>query len=425
MPFSPLPTNTFDQNHIWHPYNKIPNPAPALVVKKTQGSVITLDNNWELIDGMSSWWAAIHGYNHPAIMAAMHTQIDTMPHIMFGGLTHTPAIKLGQLLLQIVPKGLNKVFYSDSGSVAMEVAIKMALQYWISLERPEKNQLVSLKHGYHGDTFATMAVCDPDNGMHHLFSKSLTQHYFVKAPELSDTADDLNELEALLKKHHTTIAAMTLEPIVQGAGGMRFYRADYLKQAKQLCETYNVLLIADEIATGFGRTGKLFACEWAGITPDILCIGKALTGGNISLAATLCTDQISETISQKLPGLLMHGPTFMGNPLACATAIASIELLLNSPWQTQVQTIEERLKQALLPLNGLVGIKEARVLGAIGVIELDREDLAQQVQQAGIEKGIWLRPFGRLVYTMPAFNIPKPQLEKLLNGMVAAVKSVI
>lgn len=425
MTFKALPINEFDQNHIWHPYSKIPNPTPTLVVKKTRGSVITLENDLELIDGMSSWWAAIHGYNHPDIVKAMHDQIDTMPHIMFGGLTHTPAIKLAQLLLQIVPVGLSKVFYSDSGSVAMEVAIKMALQYWISLQRPEKNQLVSLKRGYHGDTFATMAVCDPDNGMHHLFSKTLTQHHFVKAPELEDSSNDLDDLKKLLKEHHATIAALTLEPIVQGAGGMRFYRADYLKQAKQLCEQYDVLLIADEIATGFCRTGKLFACEWAGITPDIMCVGKALTGGNISLAATLCTDQISRTISQGIPGLLMHGPTFMGNPLACATAIASIELLLNSPWQTQIKTIESHLKTVLLPLNGLSGIKEARVLGAIGVIELERDDLAHRVQEAAIEQGIWLRPFGRLVYTMPAFNIPQEQLEKLLSGMIKAVKSVI
>ncbi|BBP42691.1 adenosylmethionine--8-amino-7-oxononanoate transaminase [Thiosulfativibrio zosterae] len=418
-------TDEFDQQHIWHPYAKMPAQQAPIKVQRTQGSLITLANGQVLIDGMSSWWAAIHGYNHPKIMQAMHQQIEIMPHIMFGGLTHQPAIELCKRLVALTPDGLNKVFLSDSGSVAMEVAIKMALQYWMSKKKPEKNRLVSLRHAYHGDTFATMAVCDPDNGMHHLFSSILAPHFFVKAPNLHNHNDDIEELENILKKHRQEIAALTLEPIVQGAGGMRFYRADYLRQAKALCEKYEVLLIADEIATGFGRTGKLFACEWAQITPDILCVGKALTGGNITLAATLCTDEISTTISQGTPGLLMHGPTFMGNPLACATAVASIDLLLASDWQTHVQNIENTLKTMLLPLNDLAGVKEARVLGAIGVVELKRSDLAPLVQAEAIKQGIWLRPFGRLVYVMPAFNIPKEQLNKLLDGMAKAIKNIL
>ena len=418
-------TDQFDQQHIWHPYAKMPAQQAPIKVQSTQGSLITLADGQVLIDGMSSWWAAIHGYNHPKIIQAMHQQIDIMPHIMFGGLTHQPAIELCKRLVALTPDGLNKVFLSDSGSVAMEVAIKMALQYWISKNQPEKNRLVSLRHGYHGDTFATMAVCDPDNGMHHLFNTILTPHFFVKAPHLHNHNDDLDELENTLKNHHQHIAALTLEPIVQGAGGMRFYRADYLKQAKALCEKYDVLLIADEIATGFGRTGKLFACEWAQMTPDILCVGKALTGGNITLAATLCTDSISATISQGNPGLLMHGPTFMGNPLACATAVASIDLLLASDWQHNVQAIENTLKTRLLPLNDWAGVTEARVLGAIGVVELQRSDLAPVVQAEAIKQGIWLRPFGRLVYVMPAFNIPSEQLKQLLDGMVKAIKNTL
>jgi len=419
----------FDQQHVWHPYSKMPNPVPAIGVKSTQGSIITLFDDRELIDGMSSWWASIHGYNHPVITQAMHDQIDVMPHIMFGGLTHQPAIDLAHRLVEITPIGLNKVFFTGAGSIAIEVAIKMALQYWISLEQPNKAKLLTVKNGYHGDTFATMAVCDPENGTHSLFSTVLYQHYFAPDPHMgfhteSDNTD-LQSLKDLLQQHHKEIAAITIEPIVQGAGGMRFYRPDYLKQLRALCDEFNVLLIADEIATGFGRTGKLFACEWAEITPDILCLGKSLTGGNLTLAATLCTDTISETISHSNPGLLMHGPTFMANPLACATAIASIDLLLESPWQANIQRIEKHLQKTLLPLNEVEGIHEARVLGAIGVIELKRENLGSAVQAAAVENGIWLRPFGKLIYTMPAFNIPQQQLEQLTTGMIKAVKSVL
>ncbi len=416
----------FDQQHIWHPYAKIPSTTPMIGVQKAKGSIITLADNKELIDGMSSWWACIHGYNHPTIQQAMHEQIEQMPHIMFGGLTHQPAIDLAKRLVKLTPLGLDKVFFSDSGSVAVEVAIKMALQYWISLKKPQKKQLMTVKNGYHGDTFATMAICDPDNGMHAIFSHALIQHHFAAAPQMgfNKTSDngDINDFKALLSQHHQNIAAVVIEPIVQGAGGMRFYRPDYLKQVCQLCQSYNVLLIADEIATGFGRTGKLFACEWADITPDILCLGKALTGGNLTLAATLATAKISETISQGNPGLLMHGPTFMANPLACATAIASIDLLLASPWKENIHGIEKHLQQELLPLNKFFGVKDVRVLGAIGVIELDRADLGEKIQELAVQQGVWLRPFGSLIYTMPAYNIPQAQLQQLTDGMVNAVK---
>ncbi len=419
----------FDQQHVWHPYAKIPNPHPAIGVTKTQGSVITLADGRDVIDGMSSWWATIHGYNHPVIKQAMHDQIEIMPHIMFGGLTHQPAIELAQRLVKLTPADLVKVFFADSGSVAMEVAIKMALQFWISKQQPEKNRLLTVKNGYHGDTFATMAICDPDNGMHHIFSHNLTQHFFAPTPEMgfdikSDNSD-IHAFEALLQAQHKTIAAVAIEPIVQGAGGMRFYRPDYLKKIRALCTQYNVLLIIDEIATGFGRTGKLFACEWSDITPDIMCVGKALTGGYMTLAATLCTQAISDTISNGNPGLLMHGPTFMANPLACATAIASIDLLLASPWQANIQRIEQHLQASLLPLKTLKGVADARVLGAIGVIELERDDLGPTIQALAIENGLWLRPFGKLIYTMPAFNIPQTQLSTLTDGMVKAVQTAL
>lgn len=418
----------FDQQHIWHPYAKMPADTPAIGVAKTQGSIITLADGTELVDGMSSWWATLHGYNHPKIQQAMHEQIDIMPHIMFGGLTHEPAIELSKRLVKLTPEGLDKVFLVDSGSVAMEVAIKMALQYWASKEQPNKNRLLTVRNGYHGDTFATMAVCDPVNGMHSLFSEVLTQHYFAPSPQMgfdieSDN-EDINALKTMLEKHHDNIAAITIEPIVQGAGGMRFYRPDYLKQLRQLCDEFDVLLIADEIATGFGRTGKLFACEWADITPDIMALGKTLTGGHISLAATLASSEVSDTISQGNPGLLMHGPTFMGNPLACAAAIANIDVLMNSPWQDNIQRIEEHFTETLLPLKELDGVADTRVLGAIGVIELERSDLGPLVQAKGIENGIWLRPFGKLVYTMPAYNMSQTNLSKLTNGIIETIHSV-
>jgi len=376
---------------------------------------------------MSSWWATLHGYNHPAIQQAMHDQIETMPHIMFGGLTHEPAIELAKRLVTLSPEGLDKVFFVDSGSVAVEIAIKMAMQYWISLNRPGKNKLLTVKNGYHGDTFATMAVCDPINGMHSLFSEQLSKHFFAPAPqmgfELNSDNQDIQALKQQLQSHHQQIAAVIIEPIVQGAGGMRFYRPDYLKQLRALCDQYDVLLILDEIATGFGRTGKLFASEWAEISPDILTLGKTLTGGHITLAATLTTQKISETISNGNPGILAHGPTFMANPLACRAAIANIDVLLESPWQANIKRIEQHFQQTLLPLKTLDGVSDVRVLGAIGVIELQRDDLGAAIQASAVENGIWLRPFGKLIYSMPAYNIPEEQLKTLTDGIVTAVKA--
>lgn len=419
----------FDQQHLWHPYAKMPASTPAIGVNSTSGSRIRLADGREVIDGMSSWWAAIHGYNHPTILQAMHQQLDTMPHIMFGGLTHEPAIELAQRLVKLSPQRLDKVFLADSGSVSMEVAIKIALQYWISLKRPEKHRLLTVRNGYHGDTFATMAISDPENGMHSLFTHMLKQHLFAPSPQMgfnraSDNTD-IVALEALLKKHHHEIAAVTIEPIVQGAGGMRFYRPDYLTQLRTLCDRYEVLLIVDEIATGFGRTGQLFASHWAGISPDIMCVGKALTGGTMTLAATLCSAAISDAISAGTPGLLMHGPTFMGNPLACAAANASIDLLLSSPWKKQVQSIEQHLQTTLTPLSELKGVADVRVLGAIGVVELEHSDLGPAIQAAALNENVWLRPFGKLVYTMPAFNIPQCELEQLTQGMTNAIATVL
>ena len=415
----------YDQQHIWHPYAKLPNTTPAIGVEKTQGSIITLSDGREVVDGMSSWWAALHGYNHPKIQQAMHEQIDTMPHIMFGGLTHEPAIELAKRLVLLSPEGLEKVFFVDSGSVAMEVAIKMAMQYWISLSRPGKNKLLTVNHAYHGDTFATMAICDPVNGMHSIFSEILPKHFFAPAPEqgfdTDSNNDDIKALQAILEEHHNEIAAVTIEPIVQGAGGIRFYRPNYLKQLRELCDEFNVLLIADEIATGFGRTGKLFACEWAGISPDILTLGKTLTGGHITLAATLATSKISETISSGKPGILAHGPTYMANPLACRAAIANIDVLLASPWQDNIKRIETHFNEMLLPLKAIDGVKDVRILGAIGVVELEREDLGSDIQAKALESGVWLRPFGKLVYTMPAYNIPQNQLSTLTTGLIKSV----
>ncbi|MGE4501596.1 MAG: adenosylmethionine--8-amino-7-oxononanoate transaminase [Thiomicrospira sp.] len=418
----------FDQNHIWHPYNRLPSAQPALAVKSANGSLIHLETGETLLDAMSSWWSAIHGYNHPTINAAAIEQIQTLSHIMFGGFTHQPAIELAQKLIQLTPPGLEKVFFADSGSVAVEVALKVALQYWKARKQPQKSTFLALQHAYHGDTFGAMSVCDPVHGMHHLFAENLMPNLFAPAPlaglQINENADII-ALEQLFAKHHATLAAFILEPIVQGAGGMRFYRPAYLKRARELCDQYDVLLIADEIATGFGRTGKLFACEWANISPDIMCIGKGLTGGYMTLAAMLCTTAISDTISTANPGLLMHGPTFMANPLACRIASASIDVLTSYDWQRNIQTIQHHLADALLPLNSICGIKECRVLGAIGVIELEQDGLGPAIQQAARQKGVWLRPFGNLIYTMPAYTISHDELTLLTEAMVTSIKDVL
>jgi adenosylmethionine-8-amino-7-oxononanoate aminotransferase len=410
-----------DQQFVWHPYSSLSNPIPAYEVVSANGVNLHLADGTELIDGMSSWWCTIHGYNHPVLNEAAKQQIDLVSHVMFGGITHAPAVNLCEKLVEITPAGLDKVFLADSGSVGVEVAIKMAFQYWISQGQSGKNKLLSLRSGYHGDTFAAMSVCDPVTGMHHLFDQVMQKNHFAPAPKTGfDEAwdeQDIADFAQIISDKHNELAAVILEPIVQGAGGMRFYSPHYLRRVRELCDQHNVLLIADEIATGFGRTGKLFACEWAGISPDIMCLGKAITGGYMTLAATLCTDKVSRGICEGEAGCFMHGPTFMGNPLACAVANASIELLLNTDWQENILRIETTLNAELQPFVALQSVAAIRSLGAIGVIEMHEPVNVAEIQKRFVAEGVWVRPFGKLVYVMPPFISTETELKSLMQAV--------
>ncbi len=409
----------FDRKHIWHPYTSMKNPLPVYPVVEAEGVWLTLADGRKLIDGMASWWAVIHGYNHPVLNKAITTQIKKMAHVMFGGITHEPAVKLAKKLIEITPSPLDRVFFTDSGSVSVEVALKMVLQYWISRRKEEKNRFLTVLKGYHGDTFGAMSVCDPINGMHEIFKHILPKHFFAPEPpcrfEEEFLEDHIQDLLKIVEKHHGEIAAVILEPVVQGAGGMRFYSPAYLKRLREICDEYELLLIFDEIATGFGRTGELFASYLAGVSPDIMCVGKALTGGYMTFGATLTTEDVAMTISSGTPGVFMHGPTFMGNPLACAVSLASIDLLFSYDWKEKIKKMEKIMKEGLKQCKDNPQVSDVRVLGSIGVVEMKRPVDVAHIQARFVEEGVWIRPFGRLIYIMPPYVIKEDELVHLTS----------
>ncbi|MEV8466049.1 adenosylmethionine--8-amino-7-oxononanoate transaminase [Fluviibacterium sp. DFM31] len=420
----------FDQHHLWHPYTNVTKPGPTFVVKEAEGVWLTLDDGTRIIDAMSSWWSTIHGHRHPTITKDVHDQLDRLPHVMFGGLTHDPAIELGRRLLDLAPDTMQRIFYCDSGSVSVEVALKMAVQYQVSLGRPARCEFATIRQGYHGDTWKAMSVCDPVTGMHHLFTGALSIQHFVDRPPIAidaDWSDDparngLGALEALLTENQDRIAALILEPVVQGTGGMYFYHPEYLNRARALCDAHDIVLIFDEIATGFGRTGQMFATDHTSVQPDILCLGKAITGGTMSFATTMTNEKIAEGIGGGDPGLFMHGPTFMANPLACAAAGASLSLLQRGDWQGQVAAIEAQLRAELAPARALPGVADVRVLGAIGVIEMDHVVSADIAHGHCKEMGVFLRPFGKKIYTMPPFVTSPDELRQITAAMLHLAK---
>ncbi len=420
----------FDARHLWHPYTNVLNPGPMHLITEAEGVWLTREDGTRMIDAMSSWWCAVHGHRHPAIIGAMQAQLDQMPHVMFGGLTHTPAIELGRKLVELLPDGLDRIFYSDSGSVAIEVALKMAVQYQMALGHAGRTQFATIRGGYHGDTWKAMSVCDPVNGMHGLFRGALSVQHFLPRPQIQfgqDWSEDtelngLGALEELLETKADQIAGLILEPVVQGAGGMYFYHPTWLQRAYEMCKAHDVLVIFDEIATGFGRTGELFAMDHVGVVPDILCLGKALTGGHITLATTVTTENVARRIGESEASVLMHGPTYMANPLACAAAVASLDQLTVRDWRNEVGSIAAQMTQELAPARDLPGVADVRVLGAIGVIEMEEWVDPSVAHGLAPETGVWLRPFARNIYCMPPYIISADELSQVTSAMISLVR---